>query len=152
MPYRNSHHSLSSTYAAPAQELLSVVARTFKFPALRNRRGHLLAECLVGMLLLAVASVALSVSNRAVALLADDATLVSRAQFLSESAAETIFAHGCVSASAARSDTSARVIAQTVTRADSGVRASSISATLSFSPFARNTPPTLSVSSAFNCR
>ena len=152
MPYR--HHSLSlpSKHAEPAHPALRTTASTLRVPALKNRRGHLLAECLVGMLLLAAASVALSVSNRAVSLLGDDAILVNRAQFLGASAVEQIFAHGCRSESVSRSDTSARVIAQTITSADSGVRTSSISATLSFSPFARNTPPTLSVSSAFNCR
>lgn len=56
--------------------------------ALRPRRGRLLLECLVAMLLLSAGALAISAGTRASVLLGDDATLVSRAQAQASESAE----------------------------------------------------------------
>lgn len=61
----------------------------------RARRGRLLVECAVGALLLSVGAVALAGATRSVAMLADDATLVARAQARAGAAAESAHVAGC---------------------------------------------------------
>ena len=62
------------------------------------RHGRLLVECLLALVLLAVAGLTVTASTRAIASLADDAILVAHAQFIVTSRAELSLSQPCSSA------------------------------------------------------
>ena len=118
----------------------------------RRRHGSALVECLVAMLLLASGALALAAGTRATALLADDAILVARAQALSTTSAERTWLTPCFARDGPSTTTLPRVQLITTARSDSGLRVAQLVAKLSFTPFARITPATLTASSARACR
>lgn len=118
----------------------------------RRRHGSALVECLVGMLLLTSGALALAAGTRATALLADDAILVARAQALSTTSAERTWLTPCFARDGPTTTTLPRVQLITTARSDSGLRVAQLVAKLSFAPFARVTPATLTASSARTCR
>lgn len=104
------------------------------------------------MVLLSAAAIAVATSTRATALLADDATLVSRAVSLANESAELAkVSRDCASVPVALRPTP-RVVATVTPGAPSATyHTEHYSAALTLSPFARATTATLTLSSGRGC-
>ena len=114
------------------------------------RRGRLLVECAVGLLLLAVGAIAVATATRSVALLADDAVLVARARAQAVTAAESLLALPCA-ASSAVTDRDRVQLAVTGTRSAS-LHTTLARATPRATPLAARTIGALTLSAAGRCQ
>ncbi|HYW31316.1 MAG TPA: hypothetical protein VE869_07375 [Gemmatimonas sp.] len=119
-------------------------------PRLRPRRGRLLIECLVSLLLLSAAAAALGASTRALALLADDAVLVARAHTIGSTLAERAHWQACTTGVTVINNVD-RVQVDALSVGDSVSLRTNVAATISPSPLARRTPRTLSMSTGRIC-
>ena len=119
--------------------------------ARRARRGRLLLECLVCILLLSAAGLALLAGTRATSLLADDATLVARAHALSAAAAERTHARPCIPTGLDATTRLPRVQVHEHVTPGEGMQRVQVAASLHFSPLARSAPATLASSSGRLC-
>ena len=116
----------------------------------RARRGRLLIECAVGALLLAVGAVALAGATRSVAMLADDAMLVARAQARAGAAAESAHVATCGSPAAPIADPRLSLLATVSGSGDAETITFRAAPTLS--PLAGRVPAPLELISARGCR
>lgn len=120
---------------------------------LQARRGRLLVECLVAMLLLGVTGQLVVALAQSVARSADSARLTSSAWALSTVAIESAIAAGCDSASAisAGAENRPRVALSWHEHAGSGVRERDVTVVLARSPLAHSANQTLRMNSARSC-
>lgn len=104
------------------------------------------------MVLLSAAAIAVAAGTRATALLADDATLVSRAVSLANESAELAKLSGDCSSAPVLLRLTPRVASTVTSGAPSAAyRTEHYTASLTLSPFARATSATLTLSSARGC-
>ena len=115
----------------------------------RPRQGRLLVECAVGALLLSGGAVALAGATRSVAMLADDAALVARAQARAGAAAESAHVAGCGSPSTAVVDPRLSILA--TVGGSGGAETITLHARPVLSPLAGRTPAPLELVSARGC-
>lgn len=103
------------------------------------------------MLLLSAATLAITTSTRASAMLADDATLVARAQAIGSESLELARILSACAAPVPAVRAVPRVTATLLPTVGAGVVVSLFSATLTLSPFAGRTDPLLSLGTARRC-
>lgn len=117
----------------------------------RAKRGRMLVECLVAMLLLAVTGQLVVALAQGIARSADSARLTNTAWAMATVAIESKIAAECSGSGPSGDQSRPRVTLTSTERAAGSVRESDISVRLARSPLAHSTEQTLRLSSARSC-
>ena len=119
--------------------------------SITRRHGRLLIECLIALVLLAVSTLTLTASTRAIASLADDAILVAHAQFITASRAENTLAQPCDSAPLINTLLAPRITTSATDARLGALNSRLVDATLAPPPLSIRDTQHLSLSTARSC-